>query len=108
MQVFIVLVCIWSLIETPWEVSPGDGMAHIAALLLAKCLLFAIGAAAYFGAPYARSVFAFLCGASLLAVASALPFEYAISHELFTLSLIECLCKVALVVSYTVWYVKNH
>jgi len=108
MQVFIVLVCIWSLIETPWEVSPGDGMAHIAALLLAKCLLLAIGAAAYFGAPYARSVFAFLCGASLLAVASALPFEYAISHELFTLSLIECLCKVALVVSYTVWYVKNH
>ncbi|SDG25788.1 hypothetical protein [Paraburkholderia phenazinium] len=108
MQVFIALVCVWSLIETPWEVSPGDGTTRIAALLLAKCLLLAAGAAAFFGVRYARPVFAFLCGASVLAVASTLPFEYAISHELFTLSLIECVCKVALVASYAIWYLKKH
>lgn len=108
MRVFVALVCIWSLIETPWEISPGDGTTRIVALLLAKCLLLAAGAAAYFGVRYARAVFAFLCGASVLAVASTLPFEYAISHELFTLSLIECVCKVALVASYATLYIKSH
>lgn len=108
MQVFIALVCVWSLIETPWEVSPGDATTRIVALLVAKCLLLVAGAAAYFGVRYARAVFAFLCGASVLAVASTLPFEYTISHELFTLSLIECVCKVALIATYAIWYIKNH
>lgn len=108
MLVCIALVCAWSIVETPWELSPTDGLGRFAALMLAKCLLLAVGAAAFFGVRYARAVFAFLCASSVFAVASTLPFEYTISHELFTLSLVECVCKVALVVSYAIWYIKGH
>jgi len=108
MLVCIALVCAWSIVETPWELSPTDGLARFMALMLAKCLLLAVGAAAFFGVRYAHALFAFVCASSVFAVASTLPFEYTISHELFTLSLVECVCKVALVISYAIWYVKRH
>jgi hypothetical protein len=107
MLVCIALACAWSIVETPWELSPTDGIGRFVALMLAKCLLLAVGAAAFFGVRYARALFAFLCASSVFAVASTLPFEYTISHELFMLSLVECVCKVALVVSYAIWYVKR-
>jgi hypothetical protein len=108
MQVSIALVCAWAIIETPWELSPADGLTRVVALMLAKCLLLGVGAAAFFGVRYARPFFAFLCAASVFALASTLPLEYAIARELFVLSLIECVCKVALVVSYATWYIRGH
>jgi hypothetical protein len=108
MLVCIALVCAWSIVETPWELNPTDGLTRFLALMLAKCLLLTVGAAAFFGVRYARTLFVFLCASSVFAVASTLPFEYTISHELFTLSLVECVCKVALVVSYATWYIKSH
>jgi hypothetical protein len=108
MQISIALVCAWSIVETPWELSPADGMTRVIALVLAKCLLLGVGAAAFFAVRYARPFFAFLCAASVFALASALPLEYAVARELFSLSLIECVCKIALVGSYATWYVKGH
>jgi hypothetical protein len=108
MQVSIALVCAWSIVETHWELLPADGLTRVIALLLAKCLLLGVGAAAFFGVRYARAAFAFLCAASVFALASALPFEYAIARELFALSLVECVCKIALVASYATWYIKGH
>jgi hypothetical protein len=104
MRVSIALVCVWAIIEIPWELSPTDGLSRLAALLLAKCLLIAIGVAAFFGVRYARAFFAFLCTASVFALVSTLPLEYAIAHQLFVLSTVECLCKIALVASYLTWY----
>lgn len=108
MQIAIVLVCAWSIVETPWELSPADEPARLIALMLAKCLLLGAGAAAFFGVRFARPFFAFLCAASVFALAASLPLEYAIARELFTLSLIESLCKVAFVVSFAAWYIKGH
>ena len=108
MQVSIALVCGWSIVETPWELGPADGLTRLIALMLAKCLLLGVGAAAFFGVRYARPFFAFLCAASVFALASSLPLEYAVARELFALSLIECVCKIALVASYATWYIKGH
>jgi len=108
MQVSIALVCAWSIVETPWELSPADGQTRVIALMLAKCLLLGVGTAAFFGVRYTRPFFAFLCAASVFALASTLPLEYAIARELFALSLIECVCKIALVASYATWYIKGH
>jgi hypothetical protein len=105
MCVTIGMVCLWSILETPWEFGPADGVARIIALLLSKFMLLGAGAAAFFGLHYARLLFLFLCGSSVIAVASSLPFEFTISHELFTLSLIECVLKAALVAS---WCLKRH
>jgi hypothetical protein len=107
MQIAIVLVCAWSIVETPWELSPADELARLIALMLSKCLLLGVGAAAFFGVRFARPFFAFLCAASVFALAASLPLEYAMARELFTLSLIECLCKLAVVVSFAAWYIKG-
>jgi hypothetical protein len=107
MQVSICMVCVWAIVETPWEWDPADGLPRFIALMLAKCLLLGAGAAAFFGVRYARPFFVFLCAASVFALASALPIEYAISRELFTLSLIEWVFKTALVVSYVIWTIKS-
>jgi hypothetical protein len=107
MRVAIGLVCLWSILETPWEFGPSDGVARIIALLLSKCVLLGAGAAAFFGLSYARPLFVFLCGSSVIAVASSLPFEFTISHELFALSLIECVLKAALVASFAIGCLKR-
>ncbi|WP_175164896.1 hypothetical protein [Paraburkholderia fynbosensis] len=93
----IAAVCAWSLLETRWELSPSDGSMLMLALAVAKLILLCSGVAAILDVPNARPLFVFLCGASLMAVASALPFEYTASRELFGLSLIECLLKAAVV-----------
>jgi hypothetical protein len=89
----LTLVCVWSLVEIPFEWSPPDGAAQFAALLVAKCLLVGIGAAAFIGLRYARALFAFVCGAGALAVSSTLPFVYHVSHPLFVIALAECVLK---------------
>ena len=88
MQISIVLVCGWSIVEIPWELGPADGLARVIALMLAKCLLLGVGAAAFFGVRYARPFFVFLCAASVFALGSSLRVEYVIARELFVLSLI--------------------
>jgi hypothetical protein len=103
MQVSTGLVCLWSLLETPWEWTPGDDPARFAALLVSKCLLLAVGMAAIAGVRYARVAFAFLCAASVLAVSSTLTFVYGISHPLFVLALVECVLRAAVVASCAVW-----
>jgi hypothetical protein len=107
MKVSAGLVCLWSLVETPWEWTPGDSAARVAALVASKALLLAVSAAAIWGVRYARTVFVLLCAASVLAVSSTLPFVYGISHTLFALSLVECLLKAVVVVSGVVWYVTR-
>ncbi|CAG4914949.1 hypothetical protein [Paraburkholderia saeva] len=97
-------VCLWSLVETPRELSPADGSLRVLALALAKLMLLSTGVVAILGMPRMRSIFVFLCGASVFAIASALPGEYAASKELFCLSLVECALKAATVVAWALWY----
>jgi hypothetical protein len=108
MLVSIALVCAWSIVEIPWELNATDGFARFAALVLSKCLLLGFGAAAFFGVRYVRMFFALVCAASVFALGSALPLEYAVAHPLFVLSLVECVCKLAFVVSYAIGSIKAH
>jgi hypothetical protein len=108
MLMSIALVCAWAIVEIPWELSATDGFARFAALVLSKCLLLGFAAAAFFGVRYVRMFFALVCASSVFALVSALPLEYAVAHQLFVLSLIECVCKLAFVVSYAVWSIKGH
>jgi hypothetical protein len=104
MQMSTGLVCLWSVLETPWEWMPADDPTRVAALVASKCLLLGAGTAAILGVRYARAAFAFVCGASVLTVSSTLPFVYGISHPLFTLALAECVLKAAVVMSCALWY----
>jgi hypothetical protein len=104
--VLMAAVCLWSLVETPWELSPADGSIRVLALALAKLMLLSIGVVAILDMPRMRSIFVFLCGASVFAIASALPGEFAASRELFCLSLVECALKAATVVAWALWYFK--
>lgn len=104
MQISTGLVCLWSVLETPWEWTPADDPTRVAALVASKCLLLGAGAAAICGVRYARAAFAFVCGASVLTVASTLPFVYGISQPLFALALVDCVLKAAVVVSWVLWY----
>jgi hypothetical protein len=93
-------VCAWSLFEIPWEISPADDFMQICALLVGELALIGIGLCALAQARFARVVFTFLCCASVLAVGSALPSEYAASPQFFGLSLVECLLKATVVTTY--------
>ena len=107
MQISTGLVCLWSLLETPWEWMPADDPTRVAALAASKCLLLGVGTAAICGVRYARTAFALVCGASILTVASTLPFVYSISHPLFALALVECVLKAAVVASCALWYMRK-
>jgi hypothetical protein len=107
MQLSTGLVCLWSLLETPWELTPADDPTRVAALVASKCLLVGIGVAALFGVRYTRAAFFVLCGISVLAVAPTLPFVYSISHSLFALALIECVLKASVATSCALWYAEK-
>lgn len=107
MQISTGLVCLWSLLEAPWELTPVDDTTRVIALVVSKCLLLGVGAAAIWGVRYTRAAFAFLCGISVLAVAPTLPFVYSISQSLFALALVECVLKAAVAMSCALWYMDK-
>jgi len=98
-NVLTVAVCLWALFETPWEMSPADDGMQTLALLAAKLLLVCTALCAVQGSHLARLAFAFLCGSSLIAVGSTLPFECIASTRLFGLSFVECVLKALLLLS---------
>lgn len=107
-QVSTALVCLWSLIEMPWEWTPADDPTRVAALLTSKFVLLGLGAAAIWGVRYARTVFITLCAASVLGLALTLSPLYAISHMIFSLTLFECVLKTAVVVTGVTWYLTRN
>jgi hypothetical protein len=90
---FVLGVCVWSLIETPAELDPSLGHMGIVALAIAKILWAAMGVAAVRGVRRAQWLFSFLCGLSLVAIVPGLPVELNESVWVFSQSLIECLLK---------------
>jgi hypothetical protein len=72
----VIAVCGWALIEVPLELIGSMNITSLLAVVTSKVLLCLIGAAAIANLWFARRVFAFICGASVLAIAPALPLEY--------------------------------
>jgi general stress protein CsbA len=104
-------VVAWSLVELPWEIdlsgsAGADGAAYasgapmssaeeIAAVLASKTLLFFIVGLVLKRRIFAKYVLLFVCLMSVLAMAPEIPVEYAHSRWLATLSVVECLGKLA-------------
>ncbi|RFU48835.1 hypothetical protein [Paraburkholderia sp. DHOC27] len=99
-KILVVAVCGWSLLETPLELGGADAQVGLLALLVSKLVMLAAGLAAVANLRFARGTFAFICGASVLAIAPALPLEYKQSFAIATVSTVECLVKAACVVAY--------
>ena len=101
-KVLVLVVCGWSLAEAPLELSVSDVRAGLLALLLSKLVVVGTGLAAFAKARFARKTFAFICGASILAIAPALPMEFNQSFAIAVFSTIECLSKAACVIAFGV------
>ncbi|MGU7775126.1 hypothetical protein ACV229_33755 [Burkholderia sp. MR1-5-21] len=109
----VVVTCGWALIEAPLELGASINSTALLALMASKVLLCLIGAAAIADLRFARRVFTFICGASLFAIAPALPLEYTRCVALGLFSTVECLGKAACVASFpialwTVGTVREH
>lgn len=95
----VVVTCGWALVEAPLELGASINSTALLALVTSKVLLCLIGAAAVADLRFARRVFMVICGASLLAIAPALPLEYTRCVALGLFSTVECLAKAICVVS---------
>jgi hypothetical protein len=103
----VVAVCGWAVIEAPLELGGAFDSTRLLALIVSKLLMGLVGAAAISNLRFAARVFAFVCAASVFAIAPALPLEYARSVPLALLSTIECLCKGACVASLVIISLKR-
>ncbi|MFB9128684.1 hypothetical protein E2553_05470 [Paraburkholderia dipogonis] len=102
LKTLVLVVCGWSLIEAPLELGGTDIRAGLLALLVSKLVVVGTGLAAVAKARFARGIFAFLCGASVLAIAPALPMEFIHSFPIAIFSSIECFSKAACVIAFAV------
>jgi hypothetical protein len=101
-KTLIVVVCGWSLIEAPLELGVSNAHAGMFALLLSKLVVLGTGLAAVAKVRFARGTFAFLCGASVLAIAPALMMEFDQSYSIAMFSTVECFSKAACVMAFGV------
>lgn len=101
-KVSVVAVCCWVLIEAPLEFSGSISLTALLAVLASKILICFTGFAAIAGLRLTRHVFAFICAASVFAIAPALPLEYAHSVAIALVSTVECVAKAACVVAFAV------
>ncbi|MCP3709940.1 hypothetical protein M3I54_23655 [Paraburkholderia sp. CNPSo 3274] len=101
-KISVVAVCCWVLIEAPLELSGSISSTSLLAVLASKVVMCLIGFAAIGGLRFTRHVFAFICAASVFAVAPALPLEYAHSVAIALVSTVECIAKAACVVAFAI------
>ncbi|MFM0205022.1 hypothetical protein PQR53_34960 [Paraburkholderia fungorum] len=92
-KITILCVCGWSLVETPLEIGALNLNTWLLALAASKFIVILIGTAAIARVRGARTVFALVCGISVLAIVPALPFVYTRSVGIAVISAVECVLK---------------
>ncbi|MEX3947547.1 hypothetical protein AB4Y40_07275 [Paraburkholderia sp. EG287B] len=95
----IVMVWLWALFETRWELAGETEVLPVAALLVAKLILTVIVIWTLRRAHLALAVFSFCCAVSIIVIAMALPRMYSLSPWFFCLSLVETVLKTAALAS---------
>ncbi|MBP0595038.1 hypothetical protein J8I87_36345 [Paraburkholderia sp. LEh10] len=98
----VVVVCGWALIEAPLELGGSTNSTSLFAVVVSKVLICLIGAGAIANLRIACQVFAFVCGASVFAIAPALPLEYMRCFSIALFSTVECIAKAACVASFAI------
>ena len=86
-------VCGWSLIETPLEIGALNLNTWLLALAMSKFIVILIGIAAIANVRVARTIFALICGISVLAIVPALPYVYTRSVGIAVISTLESVLK---------------
>lgn len=99
-----VAVCAWSVAEATVEFHASNGRDASFALFVSKLIWIGLGLASLFDVRWSRCLFAFLCCASLFAIAPGLPIEYSQSLLLFSLSFGECLLKTC----FLIFFLSHH
>ena len=95
----IVMVWLWALFETRWEVAGETEILPVVAVLVAKVILTVIVIWTLRRAHLALAVFTFCCAVSIIVITMALPRMYSLSPWFFCLSLVETVLKTAALVS---------
>ena len=98
----VVGVCGWALIEAPLELCGSINSTSLLAVVASKVVMGLIGTGAMANLRIARQVFTFICGASVLAIAPALPLEYTRCLAIALFSTVECIIKAACVASFAI------
>ncbi|MGF6806126.1 hypothetical protein OKW30_001252 [Paraburkholderia sp. Clong3] len=102
----IIFVCWYSLIEVPSEFGMGNNDAMLPAAVVARLIVIVEGFAAVVDVRFARAIFVFLCGTSVIAIAPMLPLEFKESTLIVFISLVECVGKTAIVVCACAEYLR--
>jgi hypothetical protein len=79
----------------PAESAVAQGTVEQTALWCSKLVVAALALAVGLRVRWAETVFAFICGLSLLAIIPALYTELSVSPDAFFYSLVECVVKAA-------------
>jgi hypothetical protein len=98
-KTLIVMVWLWALFETRWELAGEAEVLPFVAVLAAKVIVTAIAIGTLRGHHAALAVFSFCCAVSIVVIAMALPRMYSLSPWFFCLSLVETVLKTAALVS---------
>ncbi|MCP3705580.1 hypothetical protein M3I54_00995 [Paraburkholderia sp. CNPSo 3274] len=91
-------ICWWSLVETVLDFVTGNGCTAFAAAIAANLIVVTVGLAVVMNVRFAREIFAFLCGVSILALGSGIPLAFSDSMWIPLISLIDCGSKLAFLV----------
>ncbi|MEM5401101.1 MULTISPECIES: hypothetical protein [Paraburkholderia] len=90
LMIATLLICWWSLVETALDFVTGNGNSDFASAIAANLIVVIAGLAVVMNVRFAREIFAFLCGVSILALGSRLPLAFADAMWIPLISLVDC------------------
>ncbi|TDG02130.1 hypothetical protein E1N52_41300 [Paraburkholderia guartelaensis] len=90
LMIATLLICWWSLVETALDFVTGNGNRDFASAIAANLIVVIAGLAVVMNVRFAREIFAFLCGVSILALGSRLPLAFGDSLWMPLISLVDC------------------
>jgi hypothetical protein len=106
-KILVVMVWLWALFETRWELFGETRLMPVIALFVAKLIFTAIVIGTLRRAAAALALFSFCCTVSIIMIAVALPHMYAVAPLYFRLELVETILKTAAVIALVFDYLNE-
>jgi hypothetical protein len=106
-KILIVMVWIWALLETHWELLGETEIMPVIAIFVAKAIFTAIVIGTLRCVSAALVLFSFCCAVSIIVIAMALPRMYTIAPLFFYLELVETVLKSTAVIVLVFDYVNK-
>jgi hypothetical protein len=106
-KMLIVMVWMWALVETRWELLGETRITPVLALFVAKLIFTAIVLGTLKRVPAALVLFSFCCAVSIIVIAMTMPRMYTIAPLYFRLELVETVLKTAAVIALVFDYLNE-